>query len=94
MFEDLLRLFGGGGPDLSAAQGATTKARDASTAALLEQMKAGQQATLAADPNGEANRLASEAAMRRLASGAMFGAGGGASMGQPAPVFTRELFGQ
>jgi hypothetical protein len=81
-------------PDTSAALGVTQKARDEANLALTAQAQATKDATLAADTNGEKTRLASEAAMRRLASGAMFGAGGAAAMGAPAPVFTRSLFGQ
>lgn len=81
------------GADTSAAALATKQARDAANAALQAQVTAKADATSAADAGGENTRLASEAAMRRLASGSMFGAGGTAAAGPP-PVFTRELFGQ
>lgn len=81
-----------GDVDTSAAALATKQARDAATAALGAQVKADSDIAGAADLNSENSRRASEAAMRRLAAGAMFGAGGAAA---PAggTVVTRELFG-
>lgn len=81
-----------GNADTSAAALATKQARDAATAALSSQIAAKADATSAADANSENARRASEAAMKRLAAGAMFGAGGAAAP-DGGTVFTRELFG-
>jgi hypothetical protein len=82
-----------GSADNSAAVMATQKARDEANAALNAQLKATTDASAAADSNSENDRRASEAAMRRLAAGAMFGAGGAALPSSTGTVFTRELFG-
>lgn len=88
---DPSKIFGGA--DTSAATAATAKAQEEARQALQAQVQAQNDAAAAADSNSETTRLASEAAMRRLASGAMFGAGGEAVAGNNSAVFTRQLFG-
>jgi hypothetical protein len=83
-----------GSPDTSAASAATAQATTAANTALQQQLKATSDANSAADANSENDRLSSEAAMRRLAAGAMFGAGGAAQTVNNSAVFTRQAFGE
>ncbi|MGX9389764.1 hypothetical protein ACWX0K_10940 [Nitrobacteraceae bacterium UC4446_H13] len=80
-------------PDTSGAEAATRAAQAQADKALTAQLQAKLDTQKGADTSSEGARAASEAAVRRLAAGGMWGVGVEPDKLPAGSVFTRELIG-